>query len=146
MIPKFNKDGNLPSGIHEATLEEIEKRFAVNYIRKEHFHHLKILINDLKSIKCNTIYIDGSFITEKILPNDIDVCWDNTSVNLADVRTLMPILWDFSSYGRRMQQTKYHADVFPANIMESSSKKLFLDFFQHDKKTGAAKGIIKLEI
>lgn len=146
MLPKFNSAGNLPAGIHEATLVEIEERFTVNTIRKVHFLHLKLLISDLKKIGCKTIYIDGSFITRKILPKDIDVCWDRTGVNLVVASYLMPILWDLSPYGRKAQKKKYHSDVFPADIMELSSSKLFLDFFQHDKNTGTPKGIIKLEI
>lgn len=145
MIPDFDASGNLPSGIYESTLAEIEAKFTFTLKRKGHFNHLKLLINDLKAIGCKTIYIDGSFITKKALPNDIDICWESKGVDLINAKKTMPILWDFSN-GRYEQQKKYHSDIFPANVMERSSSKYFLDFFQCDKKTGNAKGIIKLEI
>ena len=135
MIPDFDKDGNLPSGIYQATLVEIEAKFTSNLKRKGHFEHLKLLIDDLIAIGCKTIYIDGSFITKKALPNDIDICWESKGVNLINAKKTMPILWDFSN-GRYEQQKKYHADIFPANVMETSSSKYFLDFFQCDKNTG----------
>jgi hypothetical protein len=132
------------AGITEIIAKELKKRKSslVEYEKSDR----EDLISDLKKIGCKTIYIDGSFITRKILPKDIDVCWDRTGVNLVVASYLMPILWDLSPYGRKAQQKKYHSDVFPADIMELSSSKLFMDFFQHDKNTGTPKGIIKLEI
>ena len=41
---------------------------------------------------------------------------------------------------------KYKGDLFPAEIPEGTSGKLFLDFFQTDKITGELKGIIALDI
>jgi len=145
MIPDFDTDGNLPSGIYEANLMEIEAKFTFTLKRKGHFKHLKLLIVDLIAIGCKTIYIDGSFITKKALPNDIDICWESKGVDLINAKMNMPILWDLN-FPRNAQQNKYHADIFPANCFELSSKLYFLDFFQFDKNTGKAKGIIKLEI
>jgi hypothetical protein len=145
MIPDFDADGNLPPGIYQATLAEIEARFTYNLKRKGHYERLRLLRDDLEAIGCKTIYIDGSFITQKALPNDMDICWESAGVDLNYAFSLMPILWDFSN-GRYEQQKKYHADIFPANCIEGSFSIFFLDFFQFDKKTGNAKGIIKLEI
>ena len=145
MIPDFDKDGNLPSGIYQATLIEIEVAFAYNLKRKGHFEHLKLLINDLSAIGCKTIYIDGSFITKKLLPKDMDICWESRGLDLNIVRRFMPILWSLG-FPRNEQQNRYHADIFPANCIEGASSRCFLDFFQFDKNTGKAKGIIKLEI
>ncbi len=145
MIPDFDVDGNLPAGIYSATLVEIEAKFAYNLKRKGHFKHLKILIEDLKVIGCKTIYIDGSFVTRKVLPGDIDICWESSGIDLIDAKKTMPILWDLA-FPRYEQQNRYHADIFPANCIEGASSRYFLDFFQFDKNTGSAKGIIKLEI
>jgi hypothetical protein len=144
MIPDFDDEGNLPPGIHYATLAEVEERFSYNLPRKEHFAHLKLLITDLISIGCKTIYIDGSFVTRKSLPKDMDICWENRGVDLNNAKNCMPILWDLY-FPREKQQKKYHADIFPASCVERSSTLLFLDFFQKDK-TGNVKGIIKLDI
>jgi hypothetical protein len=145
MIPDFDTNGNLPPGVHETTLDDIEVKFTSTLKRKEHFELLKQLIKDLKAIGCKTIYIDGSYITRKSLPNDIDICWESNGVDLNTAKLIMPILWDFRN-GRYAQQKKYHADIFPARCIELSSKLYFLDFFQVDKNTGESKGIIKLQI
>ena len=41
---------------------------------------------------------------------------------------------------------KYRGDLFPAEIPEGLSGKIFLDFFQTDRETGKTKGIIALHI
>lgn len=145
MIPDFNEDGNLPAGIHPATLAEIEEKFASNLKRKGHFERLLLLIDDLKAIGCKIIYIDGSFISKRALPGDIDICWESIGVDLNYAKRLMPILWDLG-FPRYEQQRKYHADIFPTNCVEGYSSRCFLDFFQLDKNTGNPKGIVKLEI
>lgn len=142
MIPEFDSSGNLPAGIYSTTLTEIEMRFATNPTRRYLYEKLKQLNEDLKNkIGCKIIYIDGSFVTKRDSPGDIDVCWDNTNVDLDIALSNMPILWD-----RQLQKKMYACDIFPAFIHEGVSGKLFLDFFQCDKKTGEAKGILKINL
>lgn len=128
MIPDFDKEGNLPPGIYQATISEIEMKFTSSLKRKGHFEHLKLLIVDLIAIGCKIIYIDGSFVTKKILPNDMDICWENGGIDMSSALKNMPILWD-TKFPRYEQQKKYHADIFPANCIEGSSSLCFLDFF-----------------
>ncbi len=144
MIPNFQGD-LLPIGEHETTLEEFEKKFVYNPKRQELFRGLKKLIDDLKVIGCKAIWIDGSFVTKKQLPKDIDICWDNAGIDFGFVKEIMPILMN-DSPARLAQQNIYKADIFPAHIPEVSSKKFFKDFFQIDKNTGQQKGIIKINL
>jgi hypothetical protein len=145
MIPNFDPDGNLPPGIHPATIKEVEAKFATNFKRKVIFEGLLRLIDDLRKIGCSIIYLDGSYITTKELPGDMDICWDNTGIDLYNAFAIMPVLWDLDP-PRREQQHLYTADIFPANIIEASSRKYFIDFFQCDKNSGSPKGIIQIEI
>ena len=47
MIPKFNKDGYLPTGIHKATVKEIRQRFGSETPKREElFGKFKNLIQD----------------------------------------------------------------------------------------------------
>lgn len=144
MIPNFNKHGLLPPGIHVADLNEVKERFAYNLGRKKLFEGLLTLINDLKLVNCPALYLDGSYVTSKVIPNDYDACWENTGVDLKAVNILIPILLDPSNRGPI--KSRYSADVFPARIMEGGSGKLFIDFFQTCKHTGLKKGIIKINI
>lgn len=142
MIPAFEKEGNLPAGIHLATLDEVEARFSYGIRRIELFMHLLKLIKDLKTIGCPAIYLDGSFTTTKRIPGDMDICWEDVGIDYDMVEKTMPILFDFAD-GRRNQQLKYKSDIFPANIIEGDSGVPFLNFFQKDKETGNPKGIVK---
>lgn len=145
MIPVFEKEGYLPAGIHLATLNEVEVRFSYTVWRKELFKHLLILIEDLKTIECNAIYLDGSFTTAKRIPGDMDICWEDEGIDYNMVEQKIPILFDFDD-GRKNQQAKYKADIFPANLIEGSIGAPFLEFFQKDKTTGNLKGIVKVII
>jgi len=73
-------------------------------------------------------------------PNDIDVCWDIYGVN-ADA--LDAVFFDFDN-GRAAQKARFGAEFFPAQVPEGLTGKTFLEFFQVDKNTGQAKGIIEL--
>jgi len=131
MIPPFLDSGYLPPGIHECTIEEFESRFVFGIKRIEIFKGLKRLFEDLKKIGCNTVYIDGSYVTTKSRPGDADVCWDMVDdpdiLRFAKVNS--PILF-MTKYPRMEQKTRYESDVFPANILENSSGLMFLKYFQ----------------
>jgi hypothetical protein len=144
MIPAFEKEGYLPAGIHTATLDEVEARFANTIWRKELFKHLLKLIEDLKTIGCTAVYLDGSFSTIKRVPGDMDICWEDTGIDYDTAEKIMPILFDYYS-PRKNQQDTYKADIFPANL-DNTPGEPFLEFFQRDKATGNPKGIIKIII
>lgn len=143
MIPDLIDIGGpwlvLPPGVHDATLHEIETRFATDGHRKLLFAGLKDGVMALWNAGCRTVLVDGSFVTAKPVPGDFDVCWDTKGV---DARRLPPVLLDFSE-GRRRQKERYHGEFFPASAIADGSH-FFSDFFQIDKYTGNAKGIIRI--
>jgi hypothetical protein len=61
-------------------------------------------------------------------------------------KDLDPVLLDFSRLGRDKMTQKYRGDIFPAELPEGSSGKVFVDFFQTDKNTGNNKGIVAIDI
>ncbi len=142
MIPEFDSNGNLPPGIHYATFDEFVAKFAYNPKRAWLIDGLKLLITTLRKANCSLIYVDGSFVTEKELPSDYDLCWSVNNVDFDELKELL----DFSENGRKKMDMKYRGDIFPAEIPEGLSGKLFLNFFQEDKNTGAPKGIIAIEL
>ncbi|WP_179414323.1 DUF6932 family protein [Mucilaginibacter sp. E4BP6] len=147
MIPPFNENSFLPPGIHSATLIEFKERFVYGVKRPIIFEGLLRLISDLKEIGCNVVYVDGSYVSSKERPNDVDVCWELTDdpAFMLYAKQKHPIL--FMMKGKRPeQQHKYCADVFPANIKEGASGIMFLDYFQRIRNTNEPKGIIKIEL
>lgn len=74
-IPELIDKYHLPPGEYECTIDEIEKRFGIlNDTRKnvwECFKNLLFRFNQLE-IKPEIILIDGSFVTGRELPGDVD--------------------------------------------------------------------------
>ena len=144
MIPNFQSNGILPSGIHWSTLEEIKDKLCFSEKRMQLVVGLELAIISLKSAGCETIYLDGSFSTSTIEPNDIDVCWELINVNLDVLYTIEPVLFNFD-FKRKAQKEKFGCEFFPADSIAELPDKTFIDFFQQDRD-GNPKGIIGLKI
>jgi hypothetical protein len=142
MIPPFDPAGNLPAGIHWATWDELAERFGTSPYRAELLDGLKRAIQSLAYAGCQTAYIDGSFVTTKETPGDFDACWDPTEV---DGDRLDPVLLDFTNR-RAAQKAKYGGELFPSVGFADPAGNTFLEFFQIDKRTGEAKGIIAIDL
>jgi len=141
MIPDFIDVGGpwkvLPPGIHNATLKEIESRFATSDHRRHLFSGFKSGVIALRKAGCCKIFLNGSFVTEKPVPRDFDACWDSIGVDPAKVN---PVLRDFDNM-RKKQKMRFCGEFFPVSLL-AAGKHFFLDFFQIDRHTGNAKGII----
>jgi hypothetical protein len=121
LIPEFDSKGLLPKGVHRANWQETVNRFDL-----------------LRDAGCRRVYLDGSFVTDREFPNDIDVCWDIDGVN---PMSLNSVFFEFENE-RAAQKARFGAEFFPAQAPQRL--KTFLDFFQIDKQTGEPKGIIEL--
>ena len=103
---------------------------------------LRAALDNLKGAGCRTVYLNGSFVTSRELPNDYDACWEETGV---DPEALDPVLLTFDP-GRAMQKDKYMGELFPTSIIADTGGLSFLEFFQTDKDTGRTKGIIAIDL
>jgi len=142
VIPDFDASGLLPPGVHRGEWDEVAQRFGQNPHRQVLLRALKRALQALRAAGCVEAYLDGSFVTSKALPDDYDLCWSLLGV---DPTRLDPVLLTFDN-GRRAMKAKYLGDLFPAEIPEGHSGKLFVDFFQIDRDTGAAKGIVLIDL
>jgi hypothetical protein len=75
MLPALNHDGNLPEGIHLATEDEVFARFATPSARRQWLgEQLRRLLALAKSTgQLTRVFLWGSFVTGKEVPNDLDV-------------------------------------------------------------------------
>jgi hypothetical protein len=142
VIPQFVPGGLLPEGIHFATLEEVRERFGGNERRRQLLAGLVAALLLLRAAGCRRVYINGSFVTSKEQPNDVDVCWDIEGV---DADALDDVFFDFAD-GRAAQKARFGCEFFPAQVPEGVTGRAFLEFFQVDKQTGEPKGIIELKL
>ena len=75
---EFNKDGSLEPGLHEIDKDEFEnlfvKQFSTSQTRQIIYNSLVQWKNQLTShYRIYEIWVDGSFVTNKTNPNDVDV-------------------------------------------------------------------------
>ena len=92
----------------------------------------------LASVGCRRVWINGSFVTAKDEPGDVDVCWDTEGVDLERVD---PIFLDLSR-GRAAQKKRFGCEFLP-NVIEARSGLVFAEFFQRERD-GSRKGIFLL--
>lgn len=76
-IPQLNANGILPEGVHDCTLEEIRLAFASpghSQRRRHLFREFELYVNRLRDWGWATeVHVDGSFVTGKSVPGDIDL-------------------------------------------------------------------------
>lgn len=130
----------LPPGEHPATLVEIESRYGSSSERRQKLMSgLRTVCEQMKRAKVQKIWIDGSFVTDKTDPNDIDGCWSAIGVTEESAQNLDPIF--LKRDARELVKEKYGLDFFVAEQTESWSGLKFPKFFQIDRN-GNPKGIL----
>jgi hypothetical protein len=128
MIPEL-QDGVLPEGIHLCTLEEVKEafgRFLRSDRRPQLTERLTRYIQDARnSGVVSAILIDGSYVTSKEEPGDIDLIVAlRPDLDLtAEMRPL-----EYNIQSKTMVKKLYGFDVLPA-VDGSESYQRFLDFF-----------------
>jgi hypothetical protein len=74
MLPEFDDEGNLPSGIHRATIEEVAQRFGHGSPEREvQTAELLDFVAWARRAGVLRLVVNGSFTTAKTSPNDADV-------------------------------------------------------------------------
>ena len=66
-------------------------------------------------------------------------------MSLLTLQAADPVLLIFDNR-RAAQKAKYFGELFPADMLEGGSGLTFLNFFQRDKDTGRAKGILAVDL
>jgi hypothetical protein len=144
MVPLFNDDGQLPPGIHFCNWEEFVVRFGTTQHRLNLIAGLKTAMVQLQSAGCSTVYIDGSFVTHKLIPEDFDACWDESEVDINQLKSIAPALLKFDAK-RATQKAAYGGEFFPAGVPADSYGTSFLEFFQMGRNRNP-KGIIAIDL
>jgi len=142
VIPGFDSSGRLPPGIHAATWKQIVTRLGFSARRKQLLKGLREALRLLKGAGCRLVYLDGSFVTGKLEPGDYDACW---AIEGVDGDKLDPVFLEFSN-SRARQKQRFLGEFFPAELPEGATGRTFLEFFQTDKETGDAKGILAIDL
>ena len=145
MLPDFDEVGNLPPGVHEATWDEFVQRFGWTSRRCELIDGLKSALEPLREAGCRRVFVNGSFVTDKDEPGDIDVAWEPAGVDVDRLLEVEPVFGDFAA-GRAAQKVKFGCEFFPSSFTADLVGNTFLEFFQIDRETEAQKGIVALNL
>jgi uncharacterized protein DUF6932 len=144
VIPPFSAAGILPPGLHDAEdWAEVVRRFGGTARRFELLGKLRLGLNNLRDAGCPWVLLDGSFVTSKPDPNDVDGCWHDELA--MDMNRLDPCFLLRTRADRASLRVRYGMDFFPASLIEGSSGKPFSDFFQIDRRS-EPKGIVRLSL
>lgn len=176
-LPPFNELGLLPPGDYFMTLEELSKTYLVaggsefpdcdKEWRKVLHESLSILVRQLWAVGIDEIFIDGSFVEDKMHPNDIDgyfVC-DLMRFASGDLERELNLLdphkvwtWEpesrraFGGYPKKQlpMWLVYRVEFYPHFGQKTGIKDKYghnLEFpsaFRQSRRDGNPKGIIRI--
>jgi hypothetical protein len=146
-IPAFNEFGWLPEGVHDCTVEEVAARFGAFHgtdRRPQLFARLVAFLREARaSALLEAVLVDGSFVTAKPDPNDIDLV------------LVVPQNHDFSAdlpapqYNLLAQQRVRSRFGFDIVVVRNRSENLeqAVAFFQQVRqRPGLKKGILRIRL
>ncbi len=143
--PLFSK------GIHELNIEEVYEKcvssFSPDTARREHlFVQLTDFLIYFKSLGFmpDEIWIDGSFVTTKPDPGDIDLL---VTINMGEVQQLPRHVQDMlhSEFSSKMKEM-FECEVYVSASTDAELTKYFRDLFSNLSRnnTYKKKGLVKL--
>ena len=160
MIPDFDSNGNLPPGLIDISIKEFEKHYVLDFggssTRNKVFNGYikycrKMIILEV-AIKQ---WVNGSFTTNKINPNDVDFVThiDGTKADELDEIGQKKFI---DLHDRKQIKSKYLCDVFDPifvypkehpDLFESTVNEInyWLKYLGHDRNKNP-KGIIEVDL
>ena len=181
MIPDFDQRGLLPPGEYSVTFEELRQSVLVSgpsapnipgwdVTWREHLtHQAEILVRQLWQVGVAEVFLNGSFVEDKLHPNDIDgyfLCDFHEFVSRRLERRLNALdphgvwTWDPASRQPYLSYTKkqlpmwhvYRVELYPhygsgpgtGIISPAGYERLFPVAFRHNRTTDEEKGIVKV--
>ena len=136
MALSFNSQGNLHETV-TLTYEEFTTIFGTNSERKQQITNALHFFKIFYRCGCTTVYIDGSFVSKKKCPEDIDICFDITTLDEEKLKKEFPQFFDPNQLGEINRNFKCHIFYFTKN-------NTFLFDILTEDRDGNRKGIVKL--
>lgn len=139
-IPTLEPNGLLPTGVHECSLEDISAQFTWNDHRIGLFTSFRRFHDsELKPQFPYPIFFDGSFVTDKELPDDTDVVLDLSGA--PDDRKWHALIFMQQNQARIMEAYRVH---FWINLPGANDLAAFFQYV--GVKTASAKGLNPLHL
>jgi hypothetical protein len=142
MIPDYRDDGYLPEGVHMASEAEVAFRFGTSSPRRRRLLlRLRRWIELSRLTGAQRFLIDGSFVTAKEEPNDIDAV-----VLLADdFEEQVSHGLDAALEMEEMLLTRRPEEIFAAE--DTSDWNEWVEFFSRTRESdGRRKGLVEVRL
>ena len=141
-IPEFRSDGFLPVGLHVASLANVTFRFgSSNRQRRRLVLRLRRWCELARAVNAKRLFVDGSFVTAKEIPNDVDAV-----VLLPDnFRSQLNANIDAAVELEEMLLTRQPQEIFAAEDMQDWNE--WLEFFGRTREPDQRrKGLIEVKL
>jgi len=139
-IPPFREDGYLPEGLHVATEEETLARFAQTTARRRYLAwRLRRWLELARTVGAERFFVNGSFVTSKDDPHDIDA-----------------VVWTPRDFAAQVQEGRAEATELLNMLVTRQPEELFavrcqmewegwVAFFSHAREPdGRRKGLVEV--
>ena len=140
----------LPPGLHALDIEELREacvaQFHLSVRRPALFVGFETFVNDLRLVVSKgQIWVDGSFLTEKTEPDDIDIA---LILDADEVNALGPSERGFLQMiaHRPTAKAKYHCDAYIVNSSDHQWLSYWRGWFGFFRDGKTAKGMAVVEI
>ena len=146
-IPAFDEHGLLPIGVHDCTLDELKARFGgfqQTDRRPQLCAKLEAFVAEAKAAQIvRHILVDGSFVTAKPDPNDIDLILIVAAEHDSSAE-LSPA--EYNVVSKRRVHRRFGFDMLLARE-HSVEQSRWTEFFQEVRlEPGRRKGILRLRL
>ena len=142
-LPAFTETGELPIGVHTATIEDVVERFGADQGARSRStrHLLHIYEVAQRTGQLQRFIIFGSYVTAKEHPNDVDVVLVmRDTFRLEHCPTEARGLFEHA-----IAQARHGASIFwirPSSLIHSSVEN-FVTYWQ-SKRDGSKRGIVEV--
>jgi hypothetical protein len=138
MSLNFNSQGFLHRTI-TLSYEGLVHHFGTNSRRLEQIKNANQFFRIFYDSGCQVVYIDGSFVSTKKYPEDIDLCFDTTGIDSDKLEKEFPAFFMPNGVGKIHKDLQCHIFTFSENSTR------FFDMLSEDRE-GNPKGFIKLNL
>jgi hypothetical protein len=143
-MPDLNADGFLPPGTHDAGLEDIAETFGQSATRRALMNNLRRYVAEVRRWPlAQALLVDGSFVTNKQDPNDIDVAL----VLRGDYdlrRQVSPV--EYNLRPTRLVKREYGLDLFAVRPNSLEYDRFVQLFSQVRNRPDLLKGMIRVPL
>ena len=141
-IPEFRDDGYLPEGLFIASETEITFRFgSASRRRRRLVMRVRQWIELARAVRATKLLIDGSFVTAKLDPNDVDA----VILLPMDFESQIEQDSDAASQLEEMLLTRRPEEIFAAE--DDTDWNEWVEFFSRTRESDVRrKGLVEVEL